>query len=232
MENCGVEFDSNCLDPKYYFEDLGECEEDDAICISEYRRRQQRIQSQSMQGSLISRNSKTQKSEKGADTMSRQTSITSKNGAMNPTLLSKNTPDPGYFQGLPKNYYEKRYRPDYPTDLMMKQICAPKQGKRRTLGAAFNQPKAVFIPSRTALESQEKSIPTSPAVAGTKKKSVVISNKEASISAAAQDQKGIFMDEPSPLEQNRLPPPVLSSSDEIIIDWFARKTLITCQFYV
>lgn len=137
---------------------------------------------------------------------------------MSPTVLPPILPPP--FEGLPKTYFKKNFKPDYPTELQMKRICAPKPLRRRTLGSTRTQPKAVFVPSYATLQRQEmRSVPSSPAAFSTSGKSVAINNVGTSI-PKGEAVKDIFTDDPSPLEENRLPPPVVSSSDEVVVDWY------------
>lgn len=114
------------------------------------------------------------------------------------------------FEGLPATYKKKHYKPDYPTDLRMSQVCTPKQQRRKSAGITRAHPKAVFYPSESLPYIGESKI-------------------LAPLEPAKLDGAGLPLGlsdlEPSPLAQNRMQIPILSTSDEVVVDWYCQLTL-------
>ncbi|ODM94524.1 hypothetical protein Ocin01_12147 [Orchesella cincta] len=226
--NCGVDFDGECQtwdglfpeDPEEEF--LGECEEDDEECFQRLLDEEEQYDTTStnmaVRGSQSTKKNSLRSTQKSFD----------RNGSLpgagqDPEDVYKNRMFPEMenepFEGLPENYYKKKYRPDYPTDLRMKPVCAAKPARRRTVGTTKTQIHAYFTPSDSSFLKPEQD---DRSAAGTAKKRGTGGASSLRTSMTKGDTVGISnlpFDETSPLEQNRMPPPIVSSSDEVIVDW-------------
>ncbi|CAL8089367.1 unnamed protein product [Orchesella dallaii] len=234
--NCGVDIEGACAEwdgtlqgilPEDNVEELGECEEDDAECLQ----RQSMVQegqydktstNLAVRGSTSSKKNSLRSTQKSFLTGYEKNELLGKE--TDPADKFKNPMFPEMendpFEGLPGNYYKKNYRPDYPTDLRMKQVCASKPARRRTVvGTTKTQIQALFTPSDSAFlknGQDDRSVAATSKKRGTGGASSLRTSLTKGETIAMSN---LQYNETSPLEQNRMPPPIVSSSDEVIVDW-------------